>query len=74
MLKLSSCAASYLFVLQTDCLKFSRKNDEVKPFEPGGEVALEQHGSRGNCSLFALGSNTKKRPNNMVLGRMYDFR
>lgn len=58
----------------TDCLKFSRKNDEVKPFEPGGEVALEQHGSRGNCSLFALGSNTKKRPNNMVLGRMYDFR
>ena len=59
---------------QTDSLKFSRRNEEVKPFEAGGESALEQHGARGNCSLFALGSHTKKRPNNLVLGRLYDFR
>ena len=60
--------------LQTDSVKFARKNDEVKPFEPGGETPLERHGDKANCSLFAVGSHTKKRPDNLVLGRLYDFR
>jgi ribosome production factor 2 len=58
----------------TDALKFSRKNDDVKPFDAGGEASLEVHANRSNCSLFAVGSHTKKRPQNLVLGRMYDFR
>ncbi|GAB4822405.1 hypothetical protein N2152v2_009451 [Parachlorella kessleri] len=58
----------------TDSVKFARRNDEVKPFEPGGETPLERHGEKGNCSLFAVGSHTKKRPDNLVLGRLFDFR
>jgi len=55
-------------------LKYSRKNDDIHPFEAGGEVQLEIHTNRSNCSLFALGSHSKKRPHNLVLGRMFDFR
>ena len=46
----------------------------MKPFEAGGEVQLQIHSERSNCSLFAIGSHSKKRPNNLILGRMYDFR
>lgn len=55
-------------------MKFSRSNPDVRPFEAGGEAALEVQCSRNNCSLFALGSHQKKRPHNLVLGRLYDFR
>ena len=51
----------------------SRKNADVQPFEPGGEVSLERLADRVNCSLFALGSHSKKRPHNLVLGRLYNF-
>ena len=59
---------------QTDVVKFSRHNAEVRPFEVGGEAPLELHCGRQNCSLFALGSHQKKRPHNLLLGRLYDFR
>lgn len=55
-------------------LKFSRKNDDVRPFEAGGDATLETHAQRANCSLFALGNHSKKRPQNLTLGRFYDFR
>lgn len=55
--------------LQVDSLKFSRKNEEARPFEPGGEAALEGWAAKSNCSLFVLGSHQKKRPHNLVLGR-----
>eukprot|EP00877_Chromochloris_zofingiensis_P000399 jgi/Chrzof1/1035/Cz01g37260.t1 len=56
-----------------DGQKFTRKNPDVKPFEPGGEVPLQFFANKANCSLFALGSHSKKRPHNLVLGRLYDF-
>ena len=55
-------------------MKYSRKNDDLHPFEAGGEVQLELHTSRSNCSLFALGNHSKKRPHNLILGRMFNFR
>lgn len=58
----------------TESLKYTRKNEEVRPFEAGGEVQLQIHAERSNCSLFAVGSHSKKRTHNLVLGRLYDFR
>lgn len=46
----------------------------MRPFEAGGEASLEFYCSRSHCSLFCLGSHSKKRPHNLVLGRMHDFR
>jgi ribosome production factor 2 len=48
---------------------FSRKN-EVLPFEDinGLEFLCEKN----QCALFCLGSHTKKRPDNLILGRMFD--
>ena len=57
-----------------ESLKLSRSNDQVRPFETGGEASLEFLARKADCSLFVLGSHSKKRPHNLVLGRMFDFR
>lgn len=59
-------------IKRTESIKFTRKNENVRPFEPGGEQSLEFYCSKSQCGLFALGSHTKKRPHNLVLGRMFD--
>jgi ribosome production factor 2 len=56
-----------------DCKKFTRNND-INPFETGGEAPLEFFCNKNDCSLFALATHTKKRPNNLILGRTFDFR
>ncbi|KAK9921165.1 hypothetical protein M0R45_029688 [Rubus argutus] len=53
-------------------VKFSRRNKDVCPFENGGETSLEFFSHQTDCSLFVYGSHTKKRPDNLVIGRMYD--
>lgn len=53
--------------------KLQRKN-EILPFESGGETHLENLARLNDSSLFALGNHTKKRPNNLILGRMFGFR
>lgn len=55
------------------CKKLQRKND-LLPFEAGGEAHLENLIRLNDCSLFALVNHTKKRPNNLVLGRTFRFR
>ncbi|CAJ2672649.1 unnamed protein product [Trifolium pratense] len=53
-------------------VKYSRKNDKINPFEAGGETSLEFFSQKTDCSLFLYGSHSKKRPNNLVIGRTYD--
>lgn len=52
-----------------NCKSLSRKN-EILPFEDVS--SLEFLCTKADCSLFALGSHTKKRPNNLILGRLFD--
>lgn len=69
----STAFPAVLPCLQHDAHTFSRKNPDVKPFETGGEAHLEFFCNKSNCSVFVLGSHSKKRPHNITLGRLYDF-
>ena len=55
-----------------ECTHLTRKNDNIAPFENGGETSLEFLCGKTNCGAFVLGSHTKKRPNNLTFGRVYD--
>ncbi|XP_053566837.1 ribosome production factor 2 homolog isoform X2 [Bombina bombina] len=43
----------------------------TRPFED--QTSLEFFSKKSDCSLFLFGSHNKKRPNNLIFGRMYDF-
>ncbi|XP_072178961.1 ribosome production factor 2 homolog [Diadema setosum] len=49
---------------------FRRKNI-MRPFDD--QTSLEFMAQKNDASLFAFGSHSKKRPNNLVLGRMFDY-
>eukprot|EP00899_Mesostigma_viride_P006842 jgi/Mesvir1/16159/Mv08428-RA.2 len=53
-------------------VRFTRKNADILPFEPGKELSLEFLAEKSDCGLFLYGSHSKKRPHNLILGRMYD--
>ena len=72
--RLPCCRLSPPPAPQTDSLRFTSRNEAGQPCEAGGEAPLEGHASRANCSLYALGGHSKKRPHNLTLGRLYDFR
>lgn len=55
-----------------EAVKYSRHNEDCRPFEVGGESRLEFYAQRSDCGIYVLGSHTKKRPHNLVLGRFYD--
>jgi ribosome production factor 2 len=48
---------------------FTRNND-IKPFEDYTQV--ERFVEQFSCGMFLLGSHTKKRPLNLVIGRTFD--
>lgn len=58
--------------LQQENVRYTRKHDDVRPFEAGGEASLEHFATKADCGLFALASHSKKRPHNLTLGRMYN--
>lgn len=50
------------------------KNNVIVPFDYEGQQSLEFLTTKNDCSLFALASHNKKRPNNLVIGRTFDRR
>ncbi|XP_071997883.1 ribosome production factor 2 homolog [Engystomops pustulosus] len=52
------------------CVMYQRKN-VTRPFED--TTSLEFFSKKADCSLFVFGSHNKKRPNNLIFGRMFDF-
>lgn len=53
-------------------MRLTRRNDNLMPFEAGGEVQLEHLSKKADCGQFVLTNHTKKRPHNLILGRFYD--
>ncbi|XP_035900440.1 ribosome production factor 2 homolog [Anopheles stephensi] len=50
--------------------RMMRRNNDVTPFEDA--TLLEHLAKTNDCHLFLFGSSSKKRPNNLVMGRIYD--
>lgn len=52
---------------------YKRKEaNKVLPFEDASPI--EFYSNKSDASLFMFGSNTKKRPNNLVVGRMFGWK
>ncbi|KAH3735912.1 ribosome production factor 2 homolog [Dreissena polymorpha] len=52
-----------------NAIMYKRKNI-MRPFED--ETQMEFFSQKSDSSLFVFGSHSKKRPNNIVVGRMFD--
>jgi ribosome production factor 2 len=52
-----------------EIVKFSKKNDVI-PFESIEDV--EKHCVKHNCALFVFFSHNKRRPNNVIFGRLFN--
>ena len=52
-----------------DMVSFRRKNP-VLPFEDA--TSLEFYSEKNDTALFMFGNHTKKRPNNITMGRMFN--
>ncbi|KAJ4848188.1 hypothetical protein Tsubulata_002989 [Turnera subulata] len=63
-----------LFHLKREsAIRYTRKNENIRPFEAGGETSLEFFSKKTDCSIFVYGSTSKKRPDNLVIGRTFDY-
>ena len=47
-----------------------RKNDNMHPFDEA--ASIEFMCQKNDCSLFAIANHSKKRPNNLTVGRTFD--
>mmetsp|Transcript_8235 Transcript_8235/g.21591 ORF Transcript_8235/g.21591 Transcript_8235/m.21591 type:complete len:313 (+) Transcript_8235:17-955(+) len=64
-------ALTDLFMLKKPFSLHFKRHNAVHPFEDA--TPLEFLCQKNDASLFAFGTHSKKRPNNLVLGRMFDY-
>ncbi|XP_019501914.1 PREDICTED: ribosome production factor 2 homolog isoform X1 [Hipposideros armiger] len=65
------CLGSGCYALKKPYGVLYKKKNITRPFED--QTSLEFFSKKSDCSLFMFGSHNKKRPNNLVIGRMYDY-
>ncbi|XP_002129416.2 ribosome production factor 2 homolog [Ciona intestinalis] len=59
-----------MYMLKKPDALLLRKRNIARPFED--QTTLEFLSKMNDCALFMFGSHSKKRPNNLVLGRFFD--
>jgi ribosome production factor 2 len=67
---LVNAALTDLYMLKKPHSVHFKRHNAVHPFEDA--APLEFLCQKNDASLFAFGTHSKKRPNNLVLGRMFD--
>lgn len=60
-----------LYKLKQPLAKMMQKKNITRPFED--HTTVEFLGKANDASLFGFGSHSKKRPHNLILGRLFDF-
>lgn len=60
-----------LALLSKPNVKLMQRKNDILPFEDAN--SLEFLGTKNKCSVFGLVSNTKKRPNNLIMVRNYYY-
>ncbi|XP_068087406.1 ribosome production factor 2 homolog isoform X2 [Hyperolius riggenbachi] len=60
-----------LYALKKPLSVLYKKKNMTRPFED--QTSLEFFSKKTDCSLFVFGSHNKKRPNNLIFGRLYDY-
>lgn len=51
---LNSVLTEIYHLKKDNSVKFSRKNDKIRPFESGGETSLEFYSLKTDCSLIVV--------------------
>lgn len=59
-----------LYLFKKPLASLMRRNNDFTMFEDA--TPLEQLAKSNDCHMFMFGSSSKKRPNNLILGRIYD--
>lgn len=60
-----------LYLLKKPAAEFYSKKNDIRPFEDA--TPIERFAKKHDYSLFVFGNQNKKRPDNMIIGRMYDY-
>ncbi|KAM9154511.1 ribosome production factor 2 homolog [Pangshura tecta] len=60
-----------IYALKKPFAVLYKKKNITRPFED--QTSLEFFSKKSDCSLFLFGSHNKKRPNNLIIGRMFDY-
>ncbi|XP_065361254.1 ribosome production factor 2 homolog [Calliphora vicina] len=56
--------------LKKPLIKVLNRNNDITPFDDPS--SLEFLTQKNDCAMFAFGSTSKKRPNNLILGRIFE--
>ena len=57
-------------LVRSQSINFLSKKHDLKPFSD--IQPIEYYCQKNICPLFILGDNSKKRPNNIIFGRLYE--